>query len=368
MKQKIITTFLDLVKIPSESGNEKEVKEYIVNRLQKLPLQIVEDEASNYVDGNCGNLIVHLEGEGKPIVFDAHMDCVQPCNEIEPIIENGVIKSRGNTILGGDDKIGVANMICLLEKIVEQNIVHPPITCIFSVCEEDGLKGVKNLDFSYIPLDSYIYVLDGEGTIGSVTTKTPFGCKGILKVMGKEAHAGVCPEKGVNAFLVASHAVNQLNIGRISENLTCNIGKVYGGTARNVVMGEVTMEFEARGFSKSEVETLIDRIIKIFEDSCTKMNATFTSEISFGTPGYELYSSDKILKQLRTICKSLGYLYKEEKCGGGSNANVYINRGYTAVCLGVNMKDVHSVNESVDIQDMLKLQELLIALVKENTK
>lgn len=363
MNDKLIQTFLELVTIPSPSRNERDIANYIMKKLAKYPLSIEEDHTGETIGGSCGNIIVRIPGKGIPILFDAHMDTVSPCESIHPQIKEGIIYSDRSSILGADDKVGIAVMLCAIEQIMQENIAHPPLTFIFSVCEEEGLQGAKHLDVSSFQDIRYAYILDGEGAIGSITNKTPFGAKGCLSFTGKEAHAGVCPEKGINALVVASEAITKLTIGRIDENTTCNIGKIEGGTATNVVMGKVEMSFEARSYDRAQLVELIAHVLGVCEEVCTKHHATFENSIAYGTPGYAIEDNDAIATSFQEVCEQTGFVYHATPCGGGSNANIYRMKGIPSLCVGTNMKDVHSVEESIAIKDIEDLYTLVFGII-----
>ncbi|TQQ84517.1 M20/M25/M40 family metallo-hydrolase [Peptacetobacter hominis] len=362
----ILSIFLDLVKLSSPSKNERCVADYIKKSLSyyKDYLDIYEDNAGILIDGNCGNIIVKIDGQGEPIAFDAHMDTVEPCNAINPIIKDSIIYTNGNSILGADDKSGIAVMISIIHEIIEKKLPHPPLTFVFSVCEEKSLQGAKNLDLNIFEDHKYVFVLDGEGDVGSMILKTPYGCKGTLKVIGKEAHAGVCPENGINALCVASEAITSLNFGRINENTTSNIGVISGGTATNVVMGSVEMKFEARSYLKDELISLIENVKNTFKEICLSNGASFEEDLKYGTPGYNISEDDEIVKDFKKACSNLNLKFNPLSCGGGCNANVYRKNGINAVNLGLNMKNVHSTKEHISIEDLEKAKALCLELIK----
>lgn len=361
----VVTIFLDLAKRSSPSKNEREVADYIKDYLSEYPsLTVIEDDSGVKIGGNTGNLIVTLPGSGPHVLFDAHMDTVAPCERIQPLIQEGMIVSDGSSILGADDKSGIALMLALIDHLMRSD-AHPPVTFLFTICEEESLQGAKSIDQHYLKSVDYAFVLDGEGPIGTVVVKTPYGCKGTLKVIGKEAHAGACPEEGINALAVAAEAITALPIGRIDEETTCNIGTVQGGSATNVVMGEVTMQFEARSFRPEALEQVRKRVEETFMASCLKYGATFKERLRLGTPGYHVDGKKKILNCFRKACEARKITYKETACGGGSNANVYRQRGLEAVTLSTNMQHIHSVKETISIADLKEMLTLLKQLLQE---
>lgn len=359
--------FLDLVKISSPSKQEWSVADYIKKYLINYPqLEIVEDNTGENIGGTTGNLIVRLPGKGSNLLFDAHMDTVNPCDSVRPQITNEIIRSDGSTILGADDKSGIALMLALIDRLLQQDS-YPSITFLFTVCEEQSLQGAKQLDSSYLQEIDFAYVLDGEGPIGTAVVQTPHGCKGTLRVIGKEAHAGVCPEEGLNALAVAAEAITQIPIGRVDQETTCNIGVVYGGSATNVVMGEVEMQFEARSFDRGKLEKLISQVKEEFQRVCKMNEAVFEENLSYGTPGYTINDQDELIVAFQKACEKQGVHYQGVACGGGSNANVYRMRGTNAVNLSTNMKNIHSTDESIAVADLHQMLGILLTLVKEFT-
>lgn len=366
MKKDLVAIFLDLVKISSPSKNERAVADYIKEYLAAHPdLKVIEDQSGEKIGGNTGNLIVKIPGKGPHLLFDAHMDTVAPCEKIQPQIKEGMITSDGTSVLGADDKSGIALMLALIDHLMMTKAEHPSFTFLFTICEEVSLQGAKNLEQKYLADVDYAYVLDGEGPIGTATVKTPHGCKGTLKVIGKEAHAGVCPEEGINALVVAAEAITALPIGRIDEETTCNIGVVHGGTATNVVMREVTMQFEARSFQPEKLQKVTNQVKEAFARACHKYGAAFEENLRLGTPGYDLAADSKLLSNFKKACEAAGINYHGEACGGGSNANVYCQRGIAAVNLSTNMQNIHSVNETIAIADLEKMLEILKRMIQE---
>lgn len=358
--------FLDLVKLSSPSKEENLVSEYIKKYLSKYPeLQIEEDNTGEIIGGNSNNLIVTLFGKKRHILFDAHMDTVDPCEKVNPQINGDFITSDGTSVLGADDKSGIALMLELIDYLISEKIPHPTITFLFTVCEEKSLLGAKNLNSKYLENIDFAYILDGEGPIGTAIVKTPHGCKGNLKIIGKEAHAGVCPEEGINAFVLASEATSKLTMGRIDQDTTCNIGVAQGGTATNVVMGELNLQFEARSYEREKLEQLIEKVKLAFSETCLKHGGKFEESLRYGTPGYKLEEDSDILQPFKNACLKANVLCQGVSCGGGSNANVYEMRGTRAINLSTNMQNIHSVNEKIAIKDLEKMFDVLKNLVQE---
>ena len=193
-KQRLIDEFLELVQIDSPSSKEGKVAQVLVKKLEEIGCEVIIDNAGEKTGGETGNVIATLKGNrsGKKILFSSHMDTVSPSIGVKPIIDeaNGIIKSDGTTVLGSDDKAGIAAILEGLRNIKENNIDHADIQVVFSIWEEGGLHGAKNLDYSKIDAE-YAFVLDSGGSPGEIIVKAPAQDAIKVKITGKPAHAGL---------------------------------------------------------------------------------------------------------------------------------------------------------------------------------
>ena len=361
LNERVVKTFIDLASISSPSKQENKVRDYIVNKLNHYGLNVIEDDTANEINGTSGNLICKIQGkQDLSILFDAHMDTVDPCEKITVIQKDHYLYSDGTSVLGADDKAGIAAMLELIESIMElDEYTGPNLIFIFSVCEENSLQGVKNLNAKYLENVDYAFVLDGEEQVEFVVNKTPYGCKGDLIIVGKEAHSGVCPENGINALYVAAQAIVQCPNGRVDFETTCNMGVVAGGKAKNVVMPEVKIEFESRSLNKQKLENLVEQIQSTFSQVAKQYGADFIHTLKYGTPGYTLESNEPICMYLGKAMEQCGMHMQLVSCGGGSNANIYHMNNIPALNIGVGANHVHTKQESLDILELLKLVQLV---------
>ena len=262
--KRLIDEFLELVQIDSPSSKEGNVAKVLVKKLEEIGLSVEVDNAGEIHGGETGNVIATLKGnrEGKKILFSSHMDTVSPGIGIKPIIdeEAGIIKSDGTTVLGSDDKAGIAAILEGLRYIKENNIEHSDITVVFSIWEEGGLFGAKSLDYSKLDVD-YGFVLDSGGSPGEIIVKAPGQDRIAVKIKGRPAHAGLQPEAGISAIMVASRAIENMNLLRIDEETTANIGIVKGGEATNIVMPELEIIAEARSLDEGKLDAQTSQII-----------------------------------------------------------------------------------------------------------
>ena len=264
---RLVEEFLELVQIDSETKHEEVIAPILVKKLEGMGFDVFQDDAHTRNGHGAGNIIATLKGSDaiEPIYFTVHMDTVVPGKGIKPEIrEDGYIYSDGTTILGADDKAGMAAIFEMARRIKEKNIAHGTIQFIITAGEESGLKGAKELDPSKI-LAKYGFAVDSTGEVGGIVVAAPFQAKVNVKIFGKTAHAGVAPEKGISAITVAAKAVAQLKLGRLDEETTANIGRFEGGQATNIVCDEVTIFAEARSIDETKLNAQTAHMKETFE-------------------------------------------------------------------------------------------------------
>ena len=361
---RLVENFLDMVKISSPSKNERVIGDYLLKVLKELGLEVKEDNAGEINGGNCGNIIGVLKAPGKrKYLFSAHMDTVVPCEKIVPIIENGIIKSDGTSVLGGDDKGGIASIIEMLRVIKENNLDHPEIIVVFSMGEEIGLLGSKSFAIENYSVD-YGFILDSSGKPGKIITKAPSAARGKITIIGKPAHAGISPESGINALTVAAHAITKIKLGRIDAETTSNIGVVNGGQATNIVMPSVELDYEARSLSNDKLEKLLAETFEIFEKTCNEFGAKLENSVQVEYPGFALNDDEEIVKIVKNACEKAGIKSETASSGGGSDTNIYNSKGVPSVNLAVGMTKVHTLEEYIEIKDLVNLSKILVEIVK----
>ena len=359
-RQRLIDNFINMVKVDSPSGNELEMATWLINYLKERNIEVKMDSAGDKIGGNCGNIVAYIKGESSenPICFAAHMDQVMPCNGVKPIIEGNIIKTDGTTTLGADDKGGIAVILEALECVLENKAPHRDIYLLFTVCEESGLNGAKNFKTENLPCKD-IVILDAGGSPGVIAYKAP--AQETIKVTfhGKKAHAGIEPEKGINAIVVASHAISNMNIGRLDNLTTSNIGRIEGGGATNIVTDKVTLTAEIRSHVPERLAQEIEHMRNCCIEAATKFNTTcdFINENAY--PSFELSTDSYVFKLSEEAIRKVGIEPKPMIIGGGSDANIIANLGYRCAILSVGMHEVHTVNEYVNIDEMYQAAQMV---------
>lgn len=374
-KVRMTDHLMNLIRIDSPSKHEKEVADFLVHDMKQLGAECLFDDVGNKIGGNTGNLIVRIKGNSDAPTFflSSHMDTVAPGIGIKPHIENGIMKSDGTTILGSDDKSGISIIVEVIRTLKEQNIPHGDIEVAFTICEEIGLLGAKYIDTSLFIAD-YGIVLDSS-TPDRLVLKCPSSDIAVFKVHGKEAHAGICPENGINAVLVASEAISKMRIGRIDQQTTSNIGVIEGGVATNIVPNYVMVKGEVRSHDNSKIDKEISHMTECFMETVDKYSIVLDGETI--KPKIEIdvervyekmdVSSDaKVTRLVDTAVKNLGHEIVHHTSGGGCDANYFNNKGIECVNLGTGMYDLHTVNEHVILKEMYRSAEIVLETIRLN--
>lgn len=271
--ERLLDEFLELVQIDSETKYETEIARVLKKKFEDLEVEVFEDDTTAQTGHGAGNLICTLQGtkEGvDTIYFTSHMDTVIPAKGVKPSIKDGYVVSDGSTILGADDKTGLAVMLETIRVLKEQSIPHGTIQFIITVGEESGLVGAKALDYSLVKA-KYGYALDSDGKVGNIIVAAPTQAKVAAVIHGKTAHAGVAPEKGVSAITIAAKAVARMPLGRIDEETTANIGRFQGGTQTNIVCDHVEILAEARSLIPEKMEAQVAKMKEAFESAAQEM-------------------------------------------------------------------------------------------------
>lgn len=364
-KDRILAEFCELVKLKCSSRAEREVADAVKAKLVAAGLKAGEDDVAAKIGGNCGNILGYLPGNlpGAPVVMlSAHLDSVEPCTDIEPQIEGDVITSRGATVLGGDDKAGVVAILEALRVIREQGTSHGDVQVIFTVSEESGLNGSKNMDKGLLKAD-FGYVLDSGGAPGRIVNAAPGQNSIKVVIHGKAAHAGIAPEEGLNAIVVAGKAMAQLRQGRIDFETTANVGTIKGGTATNIVPELVEIACEARSRSPEKLADQTKHMVKTFEQIAADNGARAEVTVTRAYDPYVLDDESPVVSIARRAAESIGLPAVLEGTGGGSDANYFNTYGVPSAVLGVGMSKVHTTDEYIKITDLYGSAELVVAII-----
>jgi tripeptide aminopeptidase len=273
MKIDVVDEFIALASLNSHSRREGPVAGYLAGRLRELGLDAVVDDSSLRTGSDTGNLMVRVPGNspGPAVLLCAHMDTVGSTEGMVPVLRDGVIYSNGETVLGADDKAGIAIILSVLADLKGGGVPHPDLEVVFTVQEEVGLFGAKHLKAELKA--AFGYILDGDGPVGHIINQAPSKVDLDLVLTGKAAHAGVCPEAGINAIVVAATAIARLRTGRIDHRTTSNVGLISGGRIRNMVADRAEVSMEVRSTDAVRLEAEVQAVLSAFEEEAASAGA-----------------------------------------------------------------------------------------------
>ena len=366
-EKRLLDEFLELVQIDSETKQEAEIAKVLKMKFEDLGVHVYEDDAKEQTGHGAGNLICTLEGtkeDADTIYFTSHMDTVFPGIGVKPSIKDGYVVTDGTTILGADDKAGLAAMLEAIRVLKEQETSHGNIQFIITVGEESGLVGAKVLDPTLLKA-KFGFALDSDGKVGEIIVAAPTQAKVKTVIHGKTAHAGVAPEKGVSAITIAAKAVAKMPLGRIDEETTANIGRFEGGQATNIVADRVDILAEARSLIPSKMEAQVEKMKTAFESTALSLGGTATVEVEVMYPGFKFTDGDHVVEIAKKAATAIGREPKLLTSGGGSDANVIAGFNIPTVNLAVGYEEIHTTNERMPIEELVKLTEMVVAIVKE---
>jgi len=351
MSERMINQFMEMVQIDSESGNEAQFIQYLKKEFETLGARAKVDD--------YGNLIASLPEKGcsgkDPILLSCHADTVKPGVGIEPVLKDGVIRSRGNTILGADDKAGIAE---LLEALRTAEI-RPPVEVAISRQEEVGLHGVKNMDYSLITARKG-FLLDND-TLDTIVIGGPSYYAIDVEITGRAAHAGMEPEKGINAIQAAAKAIAALPLGRLDEETTANVGVISGGMIRNGVPDKAEFLAECRSLVHEKAEELATRMERTIREEVAKVGAEVKIHTDNLCRAVDIPEDSETVEISKLALKSVGVNAETTFITGFTDASIYNNQGIEMAVVGIGAKLEHSTEEHIHVEDM----EKALGMVKE---
>jgi tripeptide aminopeptidase len=372
-RERLAATFTELCEISSPSRKEGVIAAHLKEKFAALGADsIYEDGSAAKTGAESGNLIIRFNGNQptqEGLFFSCHMDTVGPADGVKVLRTGDIFTSKGHTVLGGDDKSGITAILELLTILKEQKSPHPMIEVVVTTCEEIGLLGAKNLEYQQLRT-TYGYALDSSG-IDLVIVGAPAANKIDIKIKGLAAHAGLCPEAGINALALAARALNGLRLGRLDEESTCNFGLIQGGVATNIVPEQIILKGEVRSHSTEKLALYTKEILDTFERTVADWQATPATgdqrpSIAFHViddyPALAIAGDTPVIKRIQKASELAGKTLQYIVAGGGSDANIFCGYGLPTAIVATGMNKVHTVDEQLDLSDLVSLTELLHAL------
>jgi tripeptide aminopeptidase len=366
LRDRLIETFTRLAEVDSPSRQEGALAQLLIADLRGLGWQ-ARDDASG---PDCGNVIATLAGDEAldPLLFTSHMDVVMPCLGVRPRLEEDVFVTGGDTVLGADAKASIAALLETARLLAEGRSARPrpTVELVFTWGEEIGHLGAKVLDIGQLRARRG-YVLDALAPVGTIVVAAPTYYAFTIRVIGRAAHAGVEPERGVSAIAVAADALRQLPWGRLNDVTTANVGTIHGGSARNAVAAEVELEGEVRSLDLAQADQRVQAIRETFESVAPTAGADVEVSIRQLYAGYRLADADDVVERPSRAYAGLagGGPSTLIRSGGGSDANEFNARGLPASVLGIGAEGCHSVQERISVSELERLTAWVLALVDQ---
>lgn len=353
----VVDLFLELAAIASPPGEERPVTDVIVRYLRDLGLDSDEDD--------FGNLYARIEatGEGTPLFFCAHLDTVPPDGPLAPVVEDGVIRNAGGTILGADNKSAVAAMLEGARRVLAENRLHAGIELLFTMQEEVGLLGAAAFDHTRFHAQLG-YVYDQAAPIGEIILGAPWAQGMEVTFHGRAAHSGMYPEEGRSAIQAAAKAIADLRLGRVDDETTANVGVISGGTAGNIVPEWCTFLAEARCQDERKLNDLVQEMLDAFTFAATNGDCEISTTLKKTYRGYRFTKGDDVVRLAASALERCGHTVGYALSGGAADANSFNERGLRCVNLANGMTDIHTPKERITVDDLAAMVDVTLALIE----
>jgi tripeptide aminopeptidase len=364
-EERIRQRFTEMVSIDSPSFGERRMADYVKKELENLGFQVQEDQAGKHYGSDTGNIYGFLKGTvpGKPILFSAHLDTVEPSGGKKAVtLEDGKITSAGDTVLGADDIAGMVEILEGIQHLQEEGIPHRDIEVLFPIAEELYIKGTMVFDFTQIRAKE-AYVLDLSGAPGAAALKAPTLISFKITVHGKASHAGFAPEAGVHALQIMCRAISKIQQGHVDEETTLNIGLIKGGCATNIVPDTCTCEGELRSYSHQKALDQVEVLRRSFEEAVKDTGASYELESTINLVAYETNQESSVVQRFVKACEQLHLPGTLTSTFGGSDNNSFAMHGIQGVVLSCGMNEVHSVREYTTVKELVTGAKLVAELM-----
>ncbi|WP_018130306.1 M20/M25/M40 family metallo-hydrolase [Effusibacillus pohliae] len=366
-RDRLIQEFMELVQIDSHSREERQMADALIAKLKPYGCEVYEDDTGEKVGGNAGNLIFRVKGDAdKPtILFTCHMDTVQPGKGIKPQVHEDRITSDGSTVLGADDKAGVAAILEMVRVLKEQQLPHGNLVLLFTIGEEIGLLGSRHLNGELLKDVDYGFAFDSNGPIGKIVTQGPSQAKLEVVIHGKTAHAGVNPEAGISAIKLASMAISRMKLGRIDAETTANIGMINGGVATNIVPERVEIVAEARSLVPSKLDAQLEHMKTTFEQVAAENGGRAEVKITRMYPAFRFGDDDQVVQIAKRAAQAIGVEPSTMSSGGGSDANNLNGLGVPTINIAIGYEKIHTVDEFIRLDDLEQAARFMVAITQQ---
>jgi tripeptide aminopeptidase len=363
----VVDLFTELAAIPSPPGSEREVADRVRRYLEGLGLEVSEDDAGARIDSTAGNLLSCLEpttaNGGMPIFLCAHLDTVRPTGPLEPVVEDGIVRNAGGTILGADNKAAVAALLEATRLLLSENRPHAGVELLFTPKEEVGLLGAKAFDAERLRANVG-FVYDHAAPIGEVMLGAPHARHLEVTMRGRAAHAGMAPEEGRSAIAAAAHAISDFRLGRLDDETTASVGLIEGGTARNIVPDHCTFSIDVRSHDETKLADVVQELLETITFAAALEQCDAETDVQESYRGYRFARGDLPVRLACAALEREGLQPRLALGGGGADANVFNERGRQCVNLANGMVAIHTPDEHIAVADLERMIDVTLSLVE----
>ncbi len=362
-REQLLSDFVRLCEIESPSRRERKVADATRAELESLGLEVEEDDSGADTGSEAGNLLARVPGppESPTVLLCAHLDTVPLSAPVEVVQENGVLSNRHEAILGADNKAAVATVLGAARRLAGGGS-PVGVELLFTTCEEVALAGAKAVDRARLHSD-FGYVFDHASPVGELVLGSPTYYRLELDVRGQAAHAGIRPEAGRNAIAAAARAVAAMDLGRLDDVTTANVGEIKGGSAANVVAERCQVVLEARSLDDSRAGEVVSTMVDAATEAASDAECDVETTVERLFRGYRLQRSAPVVETAARALESCGIEPLYINTGGGSDANALIAAGLPMVNLANGTERNHQPDESVTVDALETMLDVTLAVV-----
>jgi tripeptide aminopeptidase len=364
-RERLLEDFVRLCEIESPSQHERKVADAVRAELEQLGLTVDEDGTGADTGSNSGNLLARIDGppEARTILLCAHLDTVPLNGPVEVHSENGVLTNKHEAILGADNKAAVATILAATRRLTATG--NPPpvgIEILFTTCEERALAGAKAFDRDRLSAE-FGYVFDHASPIGELITASPTYYRLETTFNGKAAHAGIRPEAGHNAIAAAAKAIASMQIGRLDDQTTANVGEIQGGTAANVVAERCHVVLETRSLDDARAGEVVSSMVDAATEAASDLECDLETSVERLFRGYKLPRTAPVVEVAASALQKAGVEPVYINTGGGSDANALIAADLPVLNLANGTERNHQPDESVTVDALERMLDITLNIV-----
>ncbi len=361
---RLLDTFLELCAIDAEPTRERAMADRLTVLLGELGFTVREDDAGARLGGNAGNLYATLPGAGpgETLLFSCHMDRVTPGTGVKPQRVGEYLVSDGSTVLGADDAAGLAALLEGVRTVREQGLPHPALEVVLSVAEELSLLGIEQFDMSRL-VSRCGFVLDAGGPVGEIVVRAPEQVRLSAVIHGRAAHAGIAPEEGVSAIQIAALAIARMQLLRIDEETTANIGSIRADGPTNIVPERCELSAEVRSLDPARLACQVAAMQQALEEAASAAGGQVEITLRSNYRSYRLEPTTAPVHRASAAARRLGLPLRYRSTGGGSDANFLNERGIPTAVLCCGYEKVHTCEERMPVEQLRLLAQWVVAIL-----